>query len=59
VVGAQQRRPVPPNPIEVAPSLVPIFQLVRDHRQVVRQTQYLHIVLTARELSRGQRVLQQ
>jgi hypothetical protein len=38
---------------------VTIFQLVRDHTEVIRQPQDLHVVLAAGELAGGQRVLQQ
>lgn len=55
----QQRRPEPADPVEVPPCLVPVFQLVRDHRQVVRQPQDLDVALAPAELPRGQRVLQQ
>jgi hypothetical protein len=38
---------------------MPILQLVRDHRQVVRQPKNLHVVLAACELAGRESVLQQ
>jgi hypothetical protein len=59
VVRAQQARTIPADAVEVPPRLVPILQLVRNHRQVVRQPQDLRVVLAPRELPGGERVLQQ
>lgn len=59
MIKSEQPRPEPADPVEVPPRFVPVFQLVRDHRQIERQGQDLHVVLAAPELPGRESILQQ